>query len=371
MITISQAKEMATSELMEISGVVGVGISVIKSTINIYVEKITDWILLQIPEEIQGYKTEVIETGRFEALQTRIDKWRPAPGGVSIGHYLISAGTLGTVAIDNVSRKRVILSNNHVLANSDTVQNSRANKGDVIYQPGKYDGGSSEDAIANLEKWVKLDEEKTNKVDCATATPINDADLLDDVLEIGNIIGMINATEGMSVQKSGRTTGLTTGDILDTNATVDVSYGKFVARFTDQIITGNMASGGDSGSALCTMDNKIVGLLFAGSSIKTIHCKIGNVANLLNINFKTPTPITPATILPYLLGGGVLLTLPMMIKPVKKPSKKISKKNNKGLLIAGGLAATGIVTYFLLKEKPPMPPTPEVSARIDSFTITA
>ena len=356
MVTILQVKKMATPNLMVISGVVGVGLSTIKNTINVYVKKITDWILLQIPKEIEGYKTEVIETGEFIALQERTDKWRPAPGGVSIGHYSITAGTLGTRAIDNVSGKRVILSNNHVLANSDSIQNSRAKKGDKIYQPGVYDGGTLTDTIANLERWVKMDEIGINTVDCAIATPINDADLSDDVLEIGTITETAEVTEGMAVQKSGRTSGLNTETILDVNATVDVNYGKFVARFDDQIITGYMASGGDSGSALCTMDNKIVGLLFAGSFARTIHCKIGNVADLLNINFKAPTPPTPGGILPILLGGGVLAAV-MMVKPAKKkpkrePPKIPKEKDKKGLLIIGGLAAVGIVAYLLLKPKP-------------------
>ena len=43
-----------------------------------------------------------------------------------------------------------------------------------------------------------------------------------------------------------------------------------------------------------------------------------------------------------------------------------------GVVILGVLAIAGVAAYFLLK--PPTPPTPppgEVSARIDSFTITS
>jgi len=39
---------------------------------------------------------QIIYTGiirALEARQARTDKWRPAPGGVSIGHYAITAGT--------------------------------------------------------------------------------------------------------------------------------------------------------------------------------------------------------------------------------------------------------------------------------------
>ena len=50
MATIIQAKEMATLDLMSISGVVGVGIQ--KEKIAVYVEKLTFWVLSKIPEEI-------------------------------------------------------------------------------------------------------------------------------------------------------------------------------------------------------------------------------------------------------------------------------------------------------------------------------
>ena len=288
--TILQVKASATQELMAIPGVVGVGIQ--KGKIAVYTKKTTKTVLAAIPLSIEGYNVIVIEIGEIFALQARTDKWRPAPGGVSIGHHAITAGTLGTVVIDNVTGRRAILSNNHVLANSDSIQNLRANRGDPIYQPGSFDGGTFPDTIAHLERWIKIDETGTNKIDCAIAMPINDADLSDDVLGIGNITEMTDAIEDMAVQKSGRTTGLTTNTILDVNATVDVGYGDFTARFTDQIMTGNMSSGGDSGSALCTMDNKVVGLLYSGSDTITIHCKIGNVVDSLNIGFGALIPTT-------------------------------------------------------------------------------
>lgn len=51
-------------------------------------------------------------------------------------------------------------------------------------------------------------------------------------------------------------------------AAVNVTYGGGrTARFEDQIITGPMSEGGDSGSLLVDADElKAVGLLFAGSA---------------------------------------------------------------------------------------------------------
>src|SRR5437667_8230713 len=82
-----------------------------------------------------------------------------------------------------------------------------------------------------------------------------------------------NALLGLNVQKYGRTTKLTHGQITGINATVDVCYDMFcfkLARFVDQLVIepGSFAGGGDSGSLIVTDDNNKspVGLLFAGSS---------------------------------------------------------------------------------------------------------
>ena len=48
-----------------------------------------------IPQQLDGMKTDVQEVGEIRLLQIPRDKkFRPAPGGVSIGHYSITAGTL-------------------------------------------------------------------------------------------------------------------------------------------------------------------------------------------------------------------------------------------------------------------------------------
>lgn len=60
---------------------------------------------------------------------------RPAPGGVSVAHVKVTAGTLGSRAIGLAApwnNRHLILSNNHVLANSNN-----ASVGDSIVQPGQ------------------------------------------------------------------------------------------------------------------------------------------------------------------------------------------------------------------------------------------
>ena len=303
--TILGVKERVEPELFAIPGVVGVAIE--KGKITVYVKKITAVTLATIPLSIEGYGVTVIETGEIFATQARRDRWRPAPGGVSVGHNLVTAGTLAATVIDNISETRVILSNNHVLANMDSIQNSRANIGDEIWQPGRLDGGSSADTIAHLERWVPFDEEGTNTVDCAIAMPINDADLDDDVLEIGIVNETADAIVDETVRKSGRTTALTSGEISSVNTSINVNYGQFTARFTDCIsIPGPFNDHGDSGSLLVNSNNRAIGLVFAnseledGTVIRGFANKISNVINDLNIGFgeapEEPEPGVQVTI---------------------------------------------------------------------------
>ena len=55
-----------------------------------------------VPRIVENVKTDVVETGVLRALPARSvdpgprDRWRPVvPPGVSIGHYLVTAGTFG------------------------------------------------------------------------------------------------------------------------------------------------------------------------------------------------------------------------------------------------------------------------------------
>jgi hypothetical protein len=271
-----------------------------------------------LPKNVDGVTIDVIEVGELRALQARTDRWRPAPGGISIGHYKITAGTLGAIVRDIKSGERLILSNNHVIANSND-----ADPGDQILQPGPIDGGSPDvDTIAHLDRICPIefatepgicdiaetyaslgntiagllgskhrvnaqqsDPQAVNLVDAAVAKPVNNSDILDEILEIGTIEGSEEGSLGMSVRKSGRTTRFTTSQINLINATVDVNYGSDrTARFENQLVTGPMSQGGDSGSLLVAGDSlHAVGLLFAGSNQSTIFNPIQAVLDSLEV----------------------------------------------------------------------------------------
>lgn len=97
--------------------------------------------------------------------------------------------------------------------------------------------------------------------------------------------GLVNGELGMAIKKSGRTTGLTTGEIQQVDVTVNVQYGAGrIARFSDQLLAGAMSQGGDSGSAILDNGNKLVGLLFAGSDSTTIINRMENVFSGLGLS---------------------------------------------------------------------------------------
>ena len=262
-----------------------------------------------VPKTIGSVKTDVIETGEIVALQDPRQRMRPARPGVSIGHFAITAGTLGCLVRNN--GEVLILSNNHVLANSNNAQ-----VGDAIWQPGRADGGTSADQIGTLAEFVPIafdgtppphggcltqllsaigvkprapmqNEPGNNKVDCALARPTTPDLVNPDILNIGVPIGAGAATLGTPVQKSGRTTGHTTGSILQIDVSVTVNYGGPLATFTGQLMAGAMSQGGDSGSAVLDMSKRVVGLLFAGSPTTTIINPIQFVLDMLGVTIVT------------------------------------------------------------------------------------
>ncbi len=274
----------------------------------------------RVPHMLEGVPTDVLEVGDLVAFQSPTDRWRPAPPGVSLGHHLITAGTFGCVVHDRSNGTRLILSNNHVLANEN---NAQAGACHLAARSADH-GQNPQDQIATLLRFVPLHFEGeppppsclplswllrlaqalglkglvdslqkpavavNNLVDAAVALPQNDNDILDEILGIGNVSGVTVAELGMTVRKSGRTTGLTTGQItiLDSTVTVGYSNGR-TARFDNQIITSAMSRGGDSGSLLVTASDPplAVGLLFAGSDQVTIYNPIQIVLDSLNIEF--------------------------------------------------------------------------------------
>lgn len=240
-----------------------------------------------LPLAYEGYK--VVVTGRITSLDTFDDqvdalsytgRYRPAFPGASIGNYRTnSAGTLGAVVYDQC--EPMILSNNHVIANSN-----EAAVGDAILQPGRFDGGNVDnDTIGLLARWAPVkfcDNENcpTNFVDAAVAK------ITDSVVDPNPPQKSTSAYVGQPVSMIGRTSELVHGSVefLKVDVNVEFPGGKW-AFFKDQIATTFMAQPGDSGSLLRdTATGDAVGLVFASGANISVANPIGAVLSSLQVS---------------------------------------------------------------------------------------
>ena len=301
------AKDAHVDELLSINGVVGagVGLSNGKPAIVVFTEAGG---VAGIPRSLDGVQVKINVSGKFTRLapppckgpnkndpgceppteppggdvdpKTRFD--RPVPTGTSIGNAKIgnvcSAGTGGARVKDGAGNVYV-LSNYHVLfAGSGGV-------GDNVTQPGPLDTGclvDPADVIGTVHSGVD-----SNMVDAALASTTTAL--------FGNstpsdgygtpLSATVAAALGQSVQKYGRTTSLTKGDITAIDAVVNVGgeimVGQIIVEAKKPFIKG-----GDSGAILVTdPDNAPVGLLFAGNSSGKLAVanKIGVVLTALSV----------------------------------------------------------------------------------------
>lgn len=258
----------------------------------------------RVPKTLGEYTVKILEVGHVQAnavtLNTRI---RPIRPGFSIGHVNITAGTIGTFCYDLLPGATVtppangfgtpstyyVLSNNHILANSN-----RAQLGDPIVQPGPIDGGLyPRDVIGYLRRYIPIQfapaiplDQHNNIADCAIA----EVDLKDINRRPLWMVAPLSWSRkdrlvvGDLVMKNGRTSGFSTGKVLSLSVTIDVGYGNNqTARFKDQILVTNISAGGDSGSIVLNQASSIVGLVFAGSPEVTVCNHFEHVRALLRI----------------------------------------------------------------------------------------
>jgi hypothetical protein len=251
----------------------------------------------------------------------RRERFTRLAGGISVGSINITAGTLSGLFKDLTDGNPVIVSNWHVF---------RGDPGKTpIVQPGPYDNGKDpDDRIGILKRYVPLDRygkmpwwkrilcllfgwlleewclasKEPNYVDCACATfepydknrTIQKGVYLDD----GTIIYPKNSHPGdnivnAKVWKAGRTTGVTTGTVIDDSAKVKVWYGDRYIIFEDQILVQADCKGGDSGSPVFLMkgdkpsgEDAFIGLLFAGGAGFFVACKYKHIKELLKVSWE-------------------------------------------------------------------------------------
>ena len=254
-----------------------------------------------------------------------------------ITHRFCCSGTLGAVVAD-ASNTQFILSNNHVLADTDT-----ATPGDDISQPGLVDVGcvltaANSNTVAHFSTTKPLG---TANIDAALAQVAPGA-----VSPSGNIleVGIPSSTEatpvvGDAVAKSGRTTGLTCATIGSVSTNVRVQYQrgcgkgkKFTISYINQVLVNGstFSAAGDSGSLIVTQATaQPVALLFAGSSTTTIGNPISDVTTAFNVsivggaNHAVSCPTAAGAISPAAASGPLVGSMGRALLAKEKHAERL------------------------------------------------
>src|SRR5262245_8625036 len=256
------------------------------------------------------------------------------------------SGTLGAL-VQDTNGGFYILSNNHVLGLSD-----KASPGDDISQPGLIENGCRPQRI--VADFTTAPLLGPSNVDAAIAqlrlNIPNQMDTSGFIEDIGVICSDVRTPEvNLSVAKSGRTTGSTTGTIASTDTDVRVQYQarcgqgkKFIVSYNDQVVIGSstFSAGGDSGSLIVTNDanHQPVALLFAGSSTTTIGNPIGEVLTQLTAALGKTVSFVGVSCPSSTNTLANNIALPQDVER----AREAKKRHGRGLMLRPGVIGVGV-----------------------------
>lgn len=238
----------------------------------------------RIPERIRGINTDVLPRSSTEML-TDDGKYRPLKGGSQIKNQFVEGdndllgGTLGClVRFDSPLQEICALSCEHVM------MAGQAGLQVIVGQP-RFVVSCCCCTYNQIGKVVNY--EKNDKVDCAVAVldqdialEVSSRNTLNDVVDIGTLTGVAQAVCFEAVKKRGRTTQLTTGQVVDIifeNSQILVHPTGGNPKFADR---------GDSGSVIVNSADKVIGLLWAtdaATRTKGVGNHIGEVMREMDI----------------------------------------------------------------------------------------
>jgi hypothetical protein len=248
------------------------------------------------PSMNQSTQTGAIALGSSGGNDNDYDTFEDQSGTPYIANCC--GGTLGAL-IEDGAKNQYILSNNHVIAESD-----QGKPGDTIDEPGLIDNGcvplsqsgSTLRAVGTLKYVLPLASKQSNADAALAAVAPGAVDPAGSILQLDEAAtgsnGMLGAAPpmagggepltagnlgGMELVKSGRTTGLTCSSVASVDLSVRINYFKdcaesepyYTKTFTNQIgIAGEKFSdSGDSGALVVDAANaQPVGLLFSGGT---------------------------------------------------------------------------------------------------------
>lgn len=268
---------------------------------------------LAIPTRLEGVPVDHEVVPESPSLLALTGRQRPVQPGWSVGRERWFTGTIGLIVkratttsapfpfsipwhlphfwpfppvprpVLPGSPDRYILSNMHVLGGINHGQ-----VGDPIYQPGPLDAPPSPAThVGTLADFVPF-QSGANDYDCALARLDDPSNATGDIPQIGRPTRAADSVIGMKVEKTGRTTEHTTGNVYMKHVSFGISTG--VGRglfFRDMDLLRLPHWPGDSGSAVCTREGNVTvtALLFAGVRYTTyaFACPIERIMSRLGI----------------------------------------------------------------------------------------
>jgi hypothetical protein len=224
-----------------------------------------------MPASLSGMKVEYVTTGEFRPFALT-DRVRPVAIGVSLGNANeCLPGTVG--AIVTRGGVRYLLGPNHLLA-----RRNAATIGEDIVQPSRIDASAACDPspvtdrvgrLADFEPLVFGGDD--NPIDGAIAELVTTDVTCSTPPGFYGVPASQTATPapGLAIQKLGRTTGLTGGEVKAINVKLNLRYPEGRVRMIGQILTSKgFGDFGDSGSLVVTGDGTLrpVGMLIGGGN---------------------------------------------------------------------------------------------------------
>ena len=316
--------EQVKAQLMQLPGVVGVGIGAKETAgeitqdfaFRVYVEEkkpLADIPSEQvIPYEIMGFKTDVhtVPTSTVSTFVERRDvsKYRPIKGGIAItSEGRPDFGTLGWFGTLDSDSTKVLLTNKHVAYDGaqGTTTTSITIGQDSVTDACCCKCGDIATTIVGISN---------NTVDCAIARLNSDIvpSLVINNKKTTTVIGVSGTSTAVplsTVRKIGARSSFTTGVIVDIagmtrsfgrdsngNEVITLRTNQILVRAADtetyEIENGKRSfeNAGDSGSVVVNSDNKIVGLIYGRSNppaeiadpVYGFACHIGSVLTALS-----------------------------------------------------------------------------------------
>ena len=263
------------SRLLEIDGVVSVGLCKEKDEPKIKIGVLKDYSKDKLPKDIQGVpiiieEVEEMDEPLVEAdIGTYREKHRPLRPGLQIGIGISARGSMGFSIVHN--GELYIITAAHLLRNGW--------EGRVFHQPNKsYTGEDKE--IGEVVKWVDIYDGTSSSSSAAPGDVMAikadpEISATNEPLELPGVIPekLIEPELDMEVYHMGRTTGLRKAKITEVDVTSRIrGTGSNPSWYCENLFrTDSESEGGDSGGCVISVDPPgIVGTHVASSSRGTL-----------------------------------------------------------------------------------------------------